>query len=35
MLFIKKPYLQNPKIDSMTIMWETDNVSTSKKEAIH
>ena len=30
MLFIKKPYLQNPKVDSMTIMWETDNVSTSK-----
>lgn len=30
MLFIKKPYLQNPKVDSMTIMWETDNVSSSK-----
>ncbi len=30
MLFNKKPYLQNPKIDSMTIMWETDKVSTSK-----
>jgi Predicted phosphohydrolases len=30
MLFIKKPYLQEPKVDSMTIMWQTDIISTSK-----
>lgn len=30
MIFIKHPYLQNPKVDGMTIMWETDKESTSK-----
>ena len=30
MRFEKQPYLQNPNMDRMTIMWETDKVSTSK-----
>lgn len=30
MQFIKKPYLQMPKTDGITIMWETETVSDSK-----
>ena len=30
MYFVKKPYLQLPKADGITVMWETDEIGASK-----